>query len=117
RCACFSPDGKLFATGGQDKRILVYDVPPAGSKFAELREKTVLDTHRGAVACLAFSPDGKLLASGADTATKTGPAELKVWDVAKAAEVASWTEHTSDVAAVCFHPSRPLLVSGGADPG
>lgn len=49
--------------------------------------------------------------------TKTGPAEVKVWDVANGAEVAAWADHTGDVAALAFHPSRPILVSAGADPG
>src|SRR6185312_3327068 len=63
------------------------------------------------------SPDSRLLASGTETVTKTGPAELKVWDTATGMEVGSWTDHTADIAALAFHPTRPILVSAGSDPG
>jgi WD40 repeat protein len=40
-----------------------------------------------------------------------------VWDVATGAEAAGWADLPADVAALAFHPSRPILVSGGTDPG
>ena len=45
-CRGLLPGRKSFATAGIDKRILIYDVPAAGAKPAELREKAVWDTHR-----------------------------------------------------------------------
>ncbi|MDB5314083.1 MAG: High-affnity carbon uptake protein Hat/HatR [Gemmataceae bacterium] len=117
RAAAVSPDGKTFATAGSDKRILVYDLPPAGAKPTDLRERAAWETHTAAVTCLAFSADGGRLASGTEPVTRGGPGEVKVWDVATGAEAAGWTEHTAEVAAVAFHPTRPLLVSAGADPG
>src|SRR5205823_3618219 len=117
RAVAFSPDGRAFTTAGSDRRVLVYDLPPPEAGPGELRERAAFEGHRGAVTCLAFSPDGRRLASGSETVTKTGPAEVKVWDVGTGAEVAGWADHTGDVAAVAFHPTRPLLVSAGADPG
>ena len=117
RAVAFSPDGKAFATGGSDKRILMYDLPPADAGPGELRERAVLEGHHGTIACLVFSPDGRRLASGTETVTKTGPAEVKLWDVASGAEVAGWADHTGDVTALTFHPTRSILVSAGADPG
>ena len=117
RTAAFAPNGKLLATGGADKRILIYDLPPTGSSVTELRERTVLEGHRGAVSCLAFSHDSRLLASGSDMVTRKAPAEVKLWELAAGKQIASWIDHTGDVAALAFHPTRPVLVSGGADPG
>jgi WD40 repeat protein len=116
RAVAFAPDGRQFATGGADGRILLYDAPPAGAGPGELRERVALDAHRTPVACLSFSHDGRLLSSGSD-ALRKGPAEVKVWDTMTGSEVAAFPGHTAGVAAVAFHPSRPLLVSGGADPG
>src|SRR5207253_2708011 len=118
KAVAFSPDGKLLASGGTDRRIILWEVPSAGSKPPpQLAERGYLDGHQGNVACLAFSPDGKLLASGSDPVVRGGPAEVKVWDVAAKAEAASWTDHAAGVAAVAFHPSKPVLVSAGDDPG
>src|SRR4029077_7849402 len=104
RAAAFSPDGRLLATGGSDKRILVYNVPPPGSKPAELREHKVLEGHQGVIACLAFSLDSRHLASGSEKTTRTGPAEVKLWDAGSGQAIASWNDHTGDVAVVAFHP-------------
>jgi WD40 repeat protein len=117
RVAAFSSDGKLLATGSADKRILIYDLPPAGSRVSELRERLVLEGHKGSISCLAFSPDSKKIATGTDLVTRKGPAEVKLWNVADGTILSSWNDHTGDVATVAFHATRPLLATGGADPG
>jgi WD40 repeat protein len=55
------PDQKIFATGGWDKRVRVWD-------FKRARPLAILKAHAGAVNCLAFSNTDNLLVSGsADT--------------------------------------------------
>jgi WD40 repeat protein len=69
-CLVFSPDGKMLATGSEDKTIKLWDV-------AKRKEVATLKGHTNKVICLAFSADGKLLVSG--SADKT----IKLWDVGK----------------------------------
>ena len=55
RDVCFSPDGKLLATGGRDGLVIVSQMDG---------RRMVLQEHTAGVECLVFSRDG-LLASGA----------------------------------------------------
>ena len=55
--AAVSPDGKLLATGGWDKKVTVWDVE------TQTPNRT-LEGHTGEINTLAFSSDGTLLVSG-----------------------------------------------------
>jgi WD40 repeat protein len=67
-CVAFSPDGKLIASGGEDRIIRLWNV--------ETRElKSAFVAHRYQVDDLQFAPDGNLLASCSADAT------VKLWDV------------------------------------
>src|SRR5262249_37684037 len=68
----FSPDGKLLASGGENRTVRLYDV--ATCKF--LQQLLGGPDDKDAVARLAFSLDGKSLAVG------TGDGTLFVWGVA-----------------------------------
>lgn len=60
--AAFSPDGTLFAAGGQDNTLRVYDAVSGQAK----REIT---GHSGLIHTVVFSPDGRLIVSGAEDNT------------------------------------------------
>jgi translation initiation factor 6 (eIF-6) len=97
----FSPDGRLLASGSDDKTIKLWDV-------ASGREVRTLTGHTDWVRSVAFSPDGRLLASGSGSDDKT----IKLWDVASGNLVRTLTGHTDWVYSVAFSPDGRLLASG-----
>jgi WD40 repeat protein len=68
-----SPDGELFASGGEDGVVLLWG--------AQRRERVArLVHHRGAVRSVRFSGDGKVLSSGGDDGS------VRLWDLQRLKE-------------------------------
>ena len=61
RCVTVSPSGSHFASGGQDKKVIIWSEPGEGGEWAGVQ---VLEDHTSYIWAVCFSPDGKQLATG-----------------------------------------------------
>jgi sugar lactone lactonase YvrE len=96
----FSPDGRLIATGSEDKTIRIW-----GAATGQRKERI---SHTDPVYCLAFSPDGKTLASGGTDKAVT------LWDVASGEKKKTLANVSNQpVAWVRFAPDGQTLATFG----
>jgi len=83
-CVAVSPDGKYVATGGADKRLIIYDAET-------LTPRRVFTQHRGAVTGLAFRRGTNQLYSCSKDRT------VKVWSLDEMAYVQTLFGHGDEV--------------------
>jgi WD40 repeat protein len=98
----YSRDGKILATGSEDKTARIWDV-------ATGRERLVLEGHSDKIWAVAFSPDGKLLATASEDKT------VRLWDVTTGQELAKLEGHGAGVWGIAFSPDGRLLASASWD--
>ena len=97
----FSPDSKIFATGGEDSTIILSEVK-TGKRLAYLMGYT-----KKSIRAFAFSADSKTLASASGN-------KILLWDVNTRKQLNNF-DAVKDIAALAFSPDGTMLASGGED--
>jgi WD40 repeat protein len=102
-CVTFSPDSMIFATGGRDGVLRLWD-SPSRSLLRELKG------HTGAILGLDFSTSvtNMLIATGGEDGF------VRLWSLFEETQVLM-KEHTAAVNSVVFSPDGDQVVSGSAD--
>ncbi|EPS68633.1 hypothetical protein M569_06134 [Genlisea aurea] len=103
-CCQFSSDGKLLATAGRDKNVVIWYTDT-------LKLKTTLEEHSSAVTDIRFSP------SMARLATSSFDQTVRVWDADNPGySLRTFTGHSAAVLSLDFHPNKEdQICSCGGD--
>jgi WD40 repeat protein len=101
----FSPDGKTFVSGSDDKSVILWDVA-TGEKI-----RTFAEGHTKVIRSVAFNPDGKTVLSGSEDGT------MILWDVATGRQLRTFNGHAKDaeVKGVAISPDGKRALSASSD--
>jgi WD40 repeat protein/beta-lactamase regulating signal transducer with metallopeptidase domain len=102
RAVAFSPDGKLLASAGEDKVVILRDVPDG-------KEVRRLAGHNDMIYALAFSPQGRSVLTGSLDAT------IRVWDPETGMTRQTLGGHGDAVSALALAPDGSRFLSGSHD--
>jgi WD40 repeat protein len=100
-----SPNGKWVATGGWDRKVLLYSLDSNG--FFKLVQ--TFTGHNGAVTCLMFDAQSTMLASGSKDFS------LRVVDIATGALKFQTMDHRDAITAVEFEATGKFVMTASMD--
>jgi WD40 repeat protein len=101
-CVAWSPDAKLLALGGSEKRVFLIDT----ATFTEVRK---LENHLDDIQSLSFSSDGKYLLSG------SADNSICMWEAATGSLKQRMLGHHDNVNSACFSKDGTRVVSASDD--
>ncbi|KAG5018665.1 hypothetical protein JHK87_014520 [Glycine soja] len=97
-CCHFSSDGKLLASGGHDKKVVLWYTD-------SLKQKATLEEHSSLITDVRFSPSMPRLATSSFDKT------VRVWDVDNPGySLRTFTGHSTSVMSLDFHPNKDDLI-------
>uniref|UniRef100_A0A0A9EB78 Uncharacterized protein n=1 Tax=Arundo donax TaxID=35708 RepID=A0A0A9EB78_ARUDO len=97
-CCHFSSDGKLLATGGHDKKVVLWNAET-------LKQKSILEEHSLLITDVRFSPSIPRLATASFDKT------VRVWDADNQGySIRTFTGHSASVMSLDFHPNKDDLI-------
>ncbi|XP_058724833.1 transcriptional corepressor LEUNIG-like isoform X2 [Vicia villosa] len=97
-CSHFSSDGKLLASGGHDKKAVLWYTD-------SLKQKATLEEHSSLITDVRFSPTLPRLATSSYDKT------VRVWDVDNPGySLRTFTGHSASVMSLDFHPNKEDLI-------
>ncbi|GAB2232507.1 hypothetical protein Droror1_Dr00011544 [Drosera rotundifolia] len=97
-CCRFSPDGKLLATGGQDKKAVLWYTDSQ-------KPKASLEEHSLMITDICFGPGRSWLATSSFDKT------VRVWDAGNTDNsLHTFSGHSTSVWSLDFHPNREDLI-------
>ncbi|KAK7292087.1 hypothetical protein RIF29_07771 [Crotalaria pallida] len=97
-CCHFSSDGKLFATGGQDKTATLWCTE-------SFEMESTFEEHTQSITDVRFSP------TMSHVATSSADKTVRVWDVDNPGySLRTFTGHSKTVMSLDFHPSKDDLI-------
>ncbi|MBC8350585.1 MAG: protein kinase [Planctomycetes bacterium] len=99
----FSPVGRVFASGGADGSIRVWNANTG-------EQSALLQSGSGEIKSIAFSPDGKQLAA-ANNQNKT----VKLWNLSTTKVEKTFEGHSGSVLCVAFSSDGQYIASGGSE--
>ncbi|THU86877.1 WD40 repeat-like protein [Dendrothele bispora CBS 962.96] len=103
-CLGLSPDGRILATGLENRGIMTWDTRTG------LQKGDPFQGHSDRISSVAFSPDGEMIVSGSCDKT------VRVWNARTGTpEGDPFQGHSNSVTSVAFSPDGQRIVSGSYD--
>lgn len=99
---CYSPDGKLLATGSTDMTAIIWNIETG-------RQIKILKGHKAGIHIVKFSPDGKTIATG------SADGMIKLWNAETGKEIISIQKNKNIIKTIAFSPCGRFLLSSGTD--